>query len=333
MAVAAEFLFLALLPFIDSVWRQRGRNLPLSKLHLGQSTAVDLGALGIAILTLLAILFAKYRRERLLGAVALLFLFLSLWDLMTGVASDKFFWFSGAFVLIASASALSRVAYRSRFIVPLIAAFGLVVADAYILGQPGSQVSRKHTSALKELISVLTQPHYEQWRYVTIGLGAERFGLARHLRSGSLDTSLPWLLPPEELKGTRYYSIDELPLGDESAVNVLGKVLSNADQHALRWVITADDRASPLLEQRGYALRSAWKGGVVLWSKDSVPAVQQVVHVQTLSAILWGIIPPMSLLASLILMLLMRVDFLQDSARRALPALELAGQYDAIENF
>lgn len=322
LAASSQVAYLALVPFFESVWNHQGRTISLSKLHLGQNPAVDASALVIALASLLIMLLAKHRRERALALVSLFILFASVWAQATGIATDKLLWLSGAFALIASGSLINWLVIRSGPAIPLAGIVSLALANAYILSQPPTQVTRKHRTTLTELVAALRQPGYEQWHYVTLGLGAERFALARKLRIGSLDSAMPWLLPTEELRGTPYYSIDELPLGDRSAKEVLHKLLRSADKHSLRWIITVDDRASALLEPYGYTVHNAWKEGVVLWSKDSVPPAVPAIRQRTPASFLWGIIPPLSLLISLVLCLAMIREAVPHGPRPVFRALE-----------
>lgn len=286
-AAAAAGALLGLWPFWTLLQDPNARSLPMGKQGWGAL------ALGAALIVATSGLAAW--RDRRFGATALglALLALGLFDGVPTVAWDKWIWLAGLAGILGLAASLRGTPYAA--VLAMAGAACLVVPISMILGEHGRASTLPRRRALAEVSAFLERPGNERWRYVTLGIGNERLELSRRTRVGSLDGGMPWLAG-EALRGTPFHSFDQLPMEQREAIEVLERVLARADAHGLRWVISGDDRATPILEKHGYRIRSAFRGSVVLWENEAVaPARVLSARPRKLAALGWGLIPPMAL--------------------------------------
>ncbi len=287
-AAAVVIAALALKPFIELMWAAPA--MPGSKLDGGNlvSTAVVWGMIAWSAVVSLGL---GGRTGRLIGFVLIALAVLSVTHVMPGVAADKWLWLAAAFsatgwALVSTTSVPPTLNARAG----LVAVLGLLLTSSMVLGGSNNDGYGHRNNALREARIALEQPGSESFRYLTLHVGAARFELARRVRAPSLDTGLPWVAA-SSLKGTGFVNLDELPLGDARGQAALDQVLAQADVLHLRWVITADSRATRLLQSRGFDLRSAWKGDLTLWERPSVTPLEPPVAPPNSTSWPWAVMP------------------------------------------
>jgi hypothetical protein len=209
----------------------------------------------------------------------------------TAIPGDKLLWLASAAVII-SASGFELRRPRLQVSVGL----ALLLSSSFALADRQLKSGRDRRSALAEVTQFLARPGQDQWRFMTLGIGNERLELSRLVSVGTIDGGMPWLRAIPELADSRYYSLDDLPLDEPAAQAILRRVLGRADRLGLRWVVSVRPEADPLLTEAGYRAIGAFAGAVVLWAKDSVPAVNAAPATRSSWGVVWGC-GPVALLA------------------------------------
>lgn len=303
----------ALAPFIINALQGEFRSVALEKKIFGRPELVIctvlVGALGV-----LSIVWAEAKVSRFFVGLAALCLPLTV---VTPGARDKLFVVISVLLMLGF-SCVSLNVLRARVTCGVIAVMSLL--SAAVLGPPPDEVSRHHRTAMREVASAMSQAGSEKYRYVTLGMGPERYELGRRVRATTIDGGLPWLASTA-LQGTPYPSFDELPLGEEGGLTAFRSMLERAAQTGLRWVISSDLRSNRVLEENGYVLRSAFKQYVFLWEKESV--AQVTIDQRSVKSLAWSLVPMLAFVAGALSVLARGVGRVlrseQPTAAEALP--------------
>lgn len=268
-AVVVSIDAVALQPFIAALRGLDGDKLALGKLSL--AAGVGLAWAGAAFAVVCVGVALSGNRTRLVqgtaAASAVLLLCAGL-QVPTQIPDDKLL----ALAVLAAAAclAVAEVGPRARSVSLISSALAFLVT-AHVLGSHGAASAsvRNHKGALREVQQVLSRSTARGLRYMTVGLGNERFELSRSVQASLLDGGLPW--NTRTVSGARlpYPSLDALPLQDDAAAKVFTDYLDAADALRLRWVVSAEPSADALLKAHGFRLAAAWSGGVVLWERDA----------------------------------------------------------------
>lgn len=271
-------------PFLESQLTAKSRELPLG---VSGSDALTIAcALVIGAVALLA--FWSKRDARVFSGAAIVLLLLAA-SHQTKIPAEKLLWFASAAAIVGVSALEAR-----RPIVTWCISFFLLLSCSFALADRQLKPGRDRRAALSEVTQFLARPGQDHWRYLTLGLGNERLEISRRVSVGSIDGGMPWLNVIPELADSPYYSLDDLPLGDAAAREVLQRVLARAHDMGLRWVVSTRSEADALLKDAGYRSIGAWSGAVVLWANDSIAEVSA--EPRSRSSVLWGV-APLSLLA------------------------------------
>ena len=201
----------------------------------------------------------------------------------------------------------------------LVAVFVMCLASAYL----GSEPLRKTLSPSHPQIDVkapaefLDRPEIgSQYYYITLGFGEAQF------------QKLSTLTEARSLDGT-YYTARTLPVLRESGIasidaskyfdpelQTLGAILKDAPNYHLKWVLVNDVYYYEILNENDFTLRWSAESmldsrlaGVTIWERNDIPTITGENRNETgFWSYVWGI-APLSLLATLFVVLLVEIRF------------------------
>jgi general stress protein CsbA len=258
----------ALAPFLELAMRNGLRPVSMSS-QVAQKPVEALIATALVLVCLFPQVTRSHFVARILGAAGLALIGLAFFHRSGWIHGCNMWLLSGVVGAVGLGCAQASKA-SWQFLFPIAMGAAQVLLTSTTLGHPPEASIRTHRQALLEIAAALNKEGANRWRYATIGLGSERYQLARMTRTPSLDGIAPWLRLGV-VADTPFASIDEIPIDETPGFNAVQKLLHSADVHALRWVVSRDRRADQQLEASGFLVRSAFKGLVVLWEREKIP--------------------------------------------------------------
>lgn len=169
--------------------------------------------------------------------------------------------------------------------------------------------SRATPFSVQEVISFLNRDGHDQFRYLTLGFGANKFDeVSTYTTASSVDGDYnsARLLPEMtqygagQLTNAKYYGTN----GMES----LRAMLKHADHYGLKYIFVRDPYYEPLLAFAGWRKTESYdRGGITLWVKDGIAPAKPTdygLRPTRIQGIMWGTLPIGSSIVALLLVLL-----------------------------
>ncbi|MBL9037903.1 MAG: hypothetical protein JNG84_05240, partial [Archangium sp.] len=205
--VAAGVAVWLLAPFIEAM--RAAVATPGSKL-LAPRSAVGAIVIGLSMWSAVVALSIGRVPGRVVGVATLACAGLSFVSGRVGVAPDKWVWLAAMCIPMCwafASEAVERVAWLRASVTAVVALSG--ATSAWLLGRDDTRYGTRNR-ALREARAALEEPGAANFRYLTLGVGTERFEMARYVWARSADTGVPWVAAAP-LRGTPFLSVDELP--------------------------------------------------------------------------------------------------------------------------
>lgn len=152
----------------------------------------------------------------------------------------------------------------------------------------------------------LNRDNHSQFRYLTLGFGAQFAEVAGRTNASTLDgaADLGPMLPEAAPFGVSH--LDAAKDYGSEGMEALRAVLKHANQYGLKFIFVRDRYYEPLIAFAGWRKVEVYENGnVTLWSKEDVPPARDLRTQQTLPAIeriSWSVLPMLCLLFALLLM-------------------------------
>jgi len=187
----------------------------------------------------------------------------------------------------------------------LVIFFILSILFASWVGNKSMYLPRSKEVPIDQLVGFLDRGEHWRWRYLTLGFGSYDFARLSILSNATT------------LDGY-YYRGRNIPVLADSGVGYLGaakffdnglftlkEILENASEYCLKFVLCNDRYYEPLLKETGFTLVPEKYDSVTIWSKKDMKMlnIDEIVnnnHVPDLSEYLWGIVPILWLIGSLL---------------------------------
>ena len=155
------------------------------------------------------------------------------------------------------------------------------------------------------ITAFLDKDDHDQWRYLTLGFGDQMAWLSANTTAQTVDgdyhsaRALPELTsrPVERLENSKYAGVP--------GIGSLQQFLAVPERYNLKYVFCNDQFYAPLLDASGWTDLGPLSNGIEVWERADVPplAVSGVSHEPPAwERYLWGIVPPGSILAALVLL-------------------------------
>src|SRR5262249_9760873 len=153
------------------------------------------------------------------------------------------------------------------------------------------------------IVDFLRQDDRTHWRYQTFGFGVTVAQLGYLVDGATLDGGYYSARTLPELTQSGIEQIDYALWLDGSGTTVR-RILARADDFSLRWAFIREERYLPFLEQAGFRPKQILPGGVQVWENPSAPplaADAMRFGSPDAAGLLWGTLPPLTLLSALAL--------------------------------
>ncbi|MFO1201465.1 MAG: hypothetical protein U1E58_02375 [Tabrizicola sp.] len=147
----------------------------------------------------------------------------------------------------------------------------------------------------------MAEDEHERWRYLTLGLGDQFAYLSAQTAALSVDGNYH---SARRLPDLTRFSVERLENAKYLGVPGLGSLrqfLVNAERYNLKYVFSNDAFYDPLLHFTGWTRLNRLGNGVVVWEKPDIPPLPLVLprrDIPALHALMWGVLPPMALIAA-----------------------------------
>lgn len=151
------------------------------------------------------------------------------------------------------------------------------------------------------IVRFLAEDEHERWRYLTLGLGDQFAYLSAQTTALSVDGNYH---SARRLPDLTRFSVERLENAKYLGVPGLGSLqqfLVNAERYNLKYVFSNDAFYDPLLHFTGWTRLNRLGNGVVVWEKPDIPPLPLVLprrEIPALHALMWGVLPPMALIAA-----------------------------------
>ena len=151
------------------------------------------------------------------------------------------------------------------------------------------------------IVNFMAEDEHFRWRYLTLGFG-DQFAYVS-ARSGALSVDGNYH-SARRLPDMTNFSVERLENAKYMGVPGLGSLrqfLVNAERYSLKYVFSNDAFYDPMLQFTGWTRLTRLTNGIVVWEKPDVTPLPLVVprrEIPALHAVMWGLLPPMALLAA-----------------------------------
>lgn len=227
-------------------------------------------------------------------------LFGSQWRWLT---YDKFHHWAALLMCVPLGAALASVAWRQSRLAGWVAALLLPFAVFLVGHKTGEALQPPYVHDLVPVLEVVNRPDAHQYRHLALGFGDQFCRIDIYGQSPNADGDYHTARNDPTLRESGVATLDAskyYPKGFE----VLKSVLQRADALSLRWVFVNDEAYYPPLFESGFELAEVWPNGISMFERVEVPPlVENSNHLKSLH---WGLVPPLTALAAVVLMSLAR---------------------------
>ncbi len=154
------------------------------------------------------------------------------------------------------------------------------------------------------IVNFLNQDQHDQWRYLTLGFGDQMAWLSAQTKALTVDGNyhsarrLPELTTRaiERLENSKFKGIEGL--------GSLQQFLTVPEKYHLKYIFSNDKFYDPLLYFCGWHRLQQLENGIMVWEKTNVPPLPSVLskeEVSTTLKLMWGIIPLLTLVVTVLL--------------------------------
>lgn len=153
---------------------------------------------------------------------------------------------------------------------------------------------------MRPIVSFLEQGDRSNWRYVTFGFGDQMARLSTLTSATTLDGSYHTARTLPELRASGIAQIDTAFWFPDGLAS-LDPILQKSGEHGVRWGFVNVRHYIPVLERNGWIRIKTLKGGVQVWENPNavLPEPQKPPPTDPLASFSWGVLPLLSLVASL----------------------------------
>ncbi|MEV4639870.1 hypothetical protein AB0J80_21235 [Actinoplanes sp. NPDC049548] len=155
------------------------------------------------------------------------------------------------------------------------------------------------------IVSFLNKDEHWRWRYLALGFGDQMAWLSANTTAQTVDGNyhsarrLPELTsrPVERLEGAKYSGLP--------GIGSLQQFLAVPERYNLKYVFNNDAFYAPLLNFSGWHELGTLENGIMVWERADVPPLPDTEvdrEVPRWQRLMWGIIPPSSMLSAILLL-------------------------------
>lgn len=189
-------------------------------------------------------------------------------------------------------------------IITIIAFGGSLIAYAiFVANLTHFRKFQPDTIDMQPIVEFLAKDNHDAWRYMTLGFGDQLAWLSAQTTALNVEGNyhsarrLPEMTstPIERMDGAKYQALPGL--------GTLHQILSNPQRYNLKYIFVNDAFYEPLLHFFGWHSLGALDNGIVVWERADVPPLPSVipqVDYPDWQRLMWGILPPSSLLVTLV---------------------------------
>lgn len=152
----------------------------------------------------------------------------------------------------------------------------------------------------------MAEDEHNRWRYLTLGLGDQFAYLSAQTDALSVDGNYH---SARRLPDLTRFSVERLENAKYLGVPGLGSLrqfLVNAERYNLKYIFSNDAFYDPLLHFTGWTRLNRLGNGLVVWEKPDIPPLPLVLprrDIPALHVLMWGLLPPLALVAAGLLFL------------------------------
>lgn len=176
-----------------------------------------------------------------------------------------------------------------------LAASSLIVAIVTVVYplQPGAV-------DMEQVVHFLQQGDRSRWRYLTFGFGDQLALLSTLTAATTIDGSYHTARSIPELRSSGLAQIDTA-FWFPDGLSAIDPILQKAGRHGVRWGFVNTPQYIPVLERNHWIKVTTLRGGVQVWENPeaSLPESSAPPPVTPLASLAWGVLPLLSLTATL----------------------------------
>ncbi len=221
---------------------------------------------------------------------------------------DRFgFWASLMILPFLGVSLAILVRRRSRLYPAFVVLSSLI---AFVIGFiPSWLPTQPQALRMEPMVMFLAQEGVREYRYLTFGFGDQLAYLSILTEAETIDGSYHTARTLPELRASGLGQIDTA-YWLKGGIDRLDPILQISGEMGVRWGFANLDLYTPLLLRNGWLMRATLSNGVTVWENPDaiLPHPTPAPEPRPLAALSWGVLPLLSLLITLGLAALRRLE-------------------------
>lgn len=156
------------------------------------------------------------------------------------------------------------------------------------------------------IVAFMEKDQHERWRFLTLGFGDQMAWLSAQMEATQVDGNYHSVRRLPELTSTSVERLEGAKYRGISGLGSLQQFLGVPEKYNLKFVFSNDQFYDPLLHFNGWVRLGPLPNGIMVWERadiEPLPAQLPVRERSRLMRLMWGVIPPSTIVGALLVLL------------------------------